>query len=320
MGHIEGKRIFISGGAGFISSHLVDRLVARNSIVVFDNFSRNAIKFSPALNHPNLKLIHGDILNANLVKRSARDCHIFIHCAAIAGIYTVGKKTSETIKVNLLGTNNLLEAIKDLNVERFVDFSTSEVYGPFIYKGTERDFTTQGPVHENRWAYAVSKLASEYLTFSYFQEHNLPIVVLRPFNIYGPRQVGEGAIQRMILQALNNDPITLYNDGTQIRAWCYIDDFLRALLACLTRQKAVGHVFNIGNPRAAITNITLASLIIALTRSRSKIIFKPHPGSEVQVRVPSIAKATKILGYLPRIELEQGISKTISWYKENKIS
>lgn len=319
MAKIKGKKIFISGGAGFIASHLIERLAGQNRIVAYDNFCRNAIKFIALNRFPKVKVVHGDILDAPLLKRSVRGCDIFIHCAAIAGIYSVGKKTSQTIKVNFLGTSNLLEAIKKNKVERFVDFSTSEVYGPFIYKGTENDLTTQGPVTENRWAYAVSKLASEYLTYSHYEEFGLPIAAVRPFNIYGPRQVGEGAIHKLIFQALNNEDITLYNDGTQIRAWCYVDDFVEGIMRILVNKSAVGHTFNIGNPQGAITNLKLAESIVRLIQSRSRIIFKPHPGPEVQVRVPSIEKARKILKFKPIVGLEEGLLSTIEWYREHKV-
>lgn len=319
MDKIKGKKIFISGGAGFIASHLIERLVGDNKIVVYDNFCRNAIRFLEYRKNPNLKVIHADILDAALLKKSVRGCHIFIHCAAIAGIYSVVKKASHTIRVNFLGTSNFLEAIKNLEVERFVDFSTSEVYGPFTYKGTENDLTTQGPVSENRWAYAVSKLASEYLTYSYFQEYSIPAAAVRPFNIYGPRQVGEGAIHKIVYQALKNEDITLYNDGTQIRAWCYVEDFVEGILRIIGKKAAVGHTFNIGNPQGAVTNFKLAKSIIRLTGSSSKIVFKPHPGPEVQVRVPSIEKARSLLGFEPKVGLEEGLAQTIEWYRGHKV-
>jgi nucleoside-diphosphate-sugar epimerase len=198
-----------------------------------------------------------------------------------------------------------------------VEFSTSEVYGPFIHKGKEDDLTTIGPVGENRWVYAASKLASEHLSFAHYKEDGLPLTIVRPFNIYGPRQVGDGAIRGMVLQALQQAPITLYNDGTQIRAWCYVDDFVDGVLRCAERPEAVGQAFNLGNPQGTITNFELANMIIRLTNSRSEIVFKPHPGPEVDLRVPSIEKAQALLGYQPKVSLEAGISRTIPWYAEH---
>ena len=210
------------------------------------------------------------------------------------------------MEVNLLGTHQVVKAALDVGVERFVEFSTSEVYGPFIHKGKEDDPTTIGPIGESRWVYAASKLASEHLSYAHYKEDGLPLAIVRPFNVYGPRQVGDGAIRGMILQALRNTPITLYNDGTQIRAWCYVDDFVDGVLRCAERPEAVGHVFNLGNPQGTITNLELANMIIRLTKSTSDIVFKPHPGPEVDLRVPSIDKAATMLGFKPAVSLEAG--------------
>ena len=137
---------------------------------------------------------------------------------------------------------------------------------------------------------------------------------MRPFNVYGPRQVGDGAIRGMTLGALQNAPITLYNDGTQIRAWCFVEDFVDGVLRCVEQPEAIGNAFNIGNQQGTITNFELANMIIRLTNSKSEIVFKPHPGPEVDLRVPSIEKAMLMLGYQPKISLEAGISRTIPWY------
>jgi nucleoside-diphosphate-sugar epimerase len=165
--------------------------------------------------------------------------------------------------------------------------------------------------------YAASKLASEHLSFAHYKEDGLPLAIIRPFNVYGPRQVGDGAIRGIIIQALQNAPITLYNDGTQIRAWCYVEDFVDGVLRCTDTPAAVGQAFNLGNPQGTVTNFELANMIIRLTQSKSDIVFKPHPGPEVQLRVPSIEKAQTLLGFNPKTSLEAGISKTIPWYAEH---
>ena len=130
-------------------------------------------------------------------------------------------------------------------------------------------------------------------------------------------QVGDGAIRGITLQALQNKPITLFNDGTQIRAWCYVDDFVDGVLRCAEKKEAVGQAFNLGNPQGTITNFELANMIIRLTQSKSEIIFKPHPGPEVDLRVPSIEKAASLLGFKPTVSLEAGISRTIPWYRDH---
>jgi nucleoside-diphosphate-sugar epimerase len=256
-------------------------------------------------------------MHYDATRRAIDGCHIVIHCAAIAGVYSVDRNAVTTMEVNLLGTHQVVKAALDVGVERFVEFSTSEVYGPFIHKGKEDDLTTIGPIGESRWVYAASKLASEHLSYAHYKEDGLPLAIVRPFNVYGPRQVGDGAVRGMILQALRDAPITLYNDGTQIRAWCYVEDFVDGVLRCAERPEAIGHAFNLGNPQGTITNFELANMIIRLTQSKSGIVFKPHPGPEVDLRVPSIDKAAALLGFQPTVSLEAGISRTIPWYAEH---
>lgn len=312
---VTNKRILITGGAGFIGSHLVERLIADNEVVVYDNLHRNALQFAHLDGHAHLHFIKGDVLDYDDTRRAVEGCQLVIHCAAIAGVYTVDRSAVRTMEVNLLGTHQVVKAALDVGVERFVEFSTSEVYGPFTHKGREDEATTIGPIGESRWVYAASKLASEHLSYAHFKEDGLPLAIVRPFNVYGPRQVGDGAIRGMALQALRNLPITLYNDGTQIRSWCFVDDFVDGVLRCLERPEAVGQAFNLGNPQGTATNFELAHLILRLTNSSSEIVFKPHPGPEVDLRVPSIEKAMTLLDYRPTISLEKGVMQAIEWYK-----
>ena len=314
---ISGKRICITGGAGFIGSYLVQHLIEANDVVVYDNLHRNAIQFAHVDGHPHLHFIKGDVMDYDASRRAIDRCDIVIHCAAIAGVYSVDRNAVRTMEVNMLGTHQVVKAALDVGVERFVEFSTSEVYGPFIHKGKEDDLTKIGPIGESRWIYAASKLASEHLSYAHYKEDGLPLAIVRPFNVYGPRQVGDGAIRGMVLQALQHAPITLYNDGTQIRAWCFVEDFVDGVLRCAEKPEAIGQAFNLGNPQGTITNFELANMIIRLTNSKSAIVFKPHPGPEVDLRVPSIEKAQTLLGFRPTISLEAGISRTIPWYAEH---
>jgi nucleoside-diphosphate-sugar epimerase len=314
---ITGKRILITGGAGFIGSHLVERLLDANDVVVYDNLHRNALQFVHLDGHPRLHFIKGDVLDYKTTRDAMEGCTIVIHCAAIAGVYTVDRSAIRTMEVNLLGTNQVVKAAIDVGVERFVEFSTSEVYGPFIHKGKEDDLSTIGPVGENRWVYAASKLASEHLSYAHFKEDKLPLVIVRPFNVYGPRQVGDGAVRGMVIQALQGLPITLYNDGTQIRSWCFISDFADGVLRCAERPQAVGQAFNLGNPQGTVTNLELANMILRLTSSKSPIVFKPHPGPEVDLRVPSIEKAMSMLEYKPQVSIESGVRQAIAWYTQH---
>ena len=314
---LKNKRICITGGAGFIGSHLVSLLVADNEIVVYDNLHRNALQFAHLDAHQHLHFIKGDVLDYEATRQAIDGCQVVIHCAAIAGVYTVDRSAVRTMEVNLLGTHQVVKAALATGVERFVEFSTSEVYGAFIHKGKEDDFTPIGPIGESRWVYAASKLASEHLSYAHYREDGLPLTIVRPFNVYGPRQVGDGAIRGITLQALRNLPITLFNDGTQIRSWCFVSDFVDGVLRCTENPAAIGHAFNIGNPQGTATNFELANLIIRLTNSKSEIIFKPHPGPEVDLRVPSIDKAMSLLGFKPTVSLEAGVTQAIDWYRQN---
>lgn len=312
---IKGKRIFITGGAGFIASHLIERLINENQVVIYDNLHRNAFQYTGLNKHPNLKFIKGDVLDREGLTIAMRGADICVHAAAIAGIYSVGENATLTMKVNFIGTYHSLEASVKNSVKRFLDFSTSEVYGPFVYRGKETDSTTLGPIGEKRWVYAVSKLAGEHFAHTYEEEYGLEVVTVRPFNVYGPRQVGEGAIQQMINRALKNENIIVYNEGNQIRSWCYITDFIDALCNSIFMEQSKSQVFNIGNPQATITVLGLAEKIIKMTNTKSKIVFRNHPGPEVEMRVPDISKACSLLDFKPKVNLEDGLRKSIDWYK-----
>ena len=310
------RKIFITGGAGFIGSKLVERVIDRNKVVIYDNFARNAIESGRAWNHPNLEVIRGDILDYAHLREAMRGANVIVHLAAIAGIDTVVKSITNTMKVNLIGTYHVLEAARDLlALESLVDFSTSEVFGSYAYKSEENDTTTLGSVGEGRWTYAVSKLAAEHLGHAYHREQGLPVVSIRPFNIYGPGQVGEGALQIFVRRAISDETITIHGDGDQIRSWCFVDDLIDGVLACIGNEKAVGHVFNIGNPRGTITIYGLAETVVRVTESKSRIEFVPKTYADVELRIPSIDKAKEILGYRPKVNLDEGIRRTAEWYR-----
>ena len=309
-------KILITGGAGFIASYLIEGLIRGNKIIAYDNLTRNSLKFTDLQQHPNMELVEGDVLNYPILSNAMQGVDICIHTAAIAGLYSTSKNYLNTMKVNLLGTYYALEACVKNNVKRFIDFSTSEVYGPFVYKGKESDYTTLGPINEKRWVYAISKLAAEHLAHTYQEECGLEVITIRPFNIYGPRQtIGGGAISGMVEKALKDEDVIVYNDGTQIRAWCYVTDFADALYEIVGIANFKNQVFNIGNPQATITVLNLAEKILKMTDSKSRIVFRKHPGAEVDLRIPDISLASNILNYKPKVSLEQGLRKTIDWIK-----
>lgn len=318
---LAGKQILLTGGAGFIGSSLAQRLVDHNKIVILDNCHRNALQGTPLARHPNLRMIEGDVLDPEITRTAVQGCDMVVHLAAIAGVDTVLKMPVTTMRVNIIGTYNVLEAaLASDRIERFVDFSTSEVFGSYAYNVREGDLTSLGAVGEARWTYAVSKLATEHMAHNYHKQCGLPAVSIRPFNIYGPGQVGEGAVHRFITQALSGADITIHNDGSQIRAWCYIDDILEGILAALERPEAVGHAFNIGNPRSVVTIFNLATQIARLSSSTSRITFAKWDQIDVELRIPNIDKARTLLGYEPKVDLEQGLLRTIQWYRTKQPS
>jgi UDP-glucose 4-epimerase len=316
---VSGRRILVTGGAGFIGSHLAERLLGENEVVIYDNFRRDALAAAGLADHPRLTVVRGDVLDDAALREAMAGCDAVIHMASIAGVDTVMKHPVLTMRVAMLGTMNALEAAREQGgVRRFIDFSTSEVFGRYAYQVTEFDATVLGAVGEARWTYAVAKLATEHLAMNYHKEFGLPACSIRPFNIYGPRQVGEGAIHHFIRNALAGDDIVVHNDGSQIRAWCYVDDIVDAILLALDRDGAVGHAFNIGNPRSIVTIYQLAREIIRLSSSRSSIVFKPWPHPDVEIRVPAVAKAAEQLGFQAGIDLEEGLLRTIQWYRRNR--
>ena len=201
---LEGKRILITGGAGFIGTTLARQLVDRNEIVALDNLHRDALSASDLLEHPNLTFVQGDVLDPETLGAHAKGVTHIVHCAGIAGVDTVLESPVRTMRVNVVGTYNVLEAglaTKD-TLERLVDFSTSEVFGSQAFRVAETSLSVTGSVGEARWTYAVSKLAGEHMAHAYHAELGLPTTSVRPFNIYGPGQIGGGAIRAFIEAAL----------------------------------------------------------------------------------------------------------------------
>ena len=309
------KKYFITGGAGFIANTIIRNLLPKgHEIIVYDSFHRDTLSYSEFANHPKIKVIKGDVLDLTLLKESMNGSDSVIHAAGIAGIDTVIKSPVDTMKVNMIGTANVLEASLHNGIsDRVIDFSTSEVFGTHAYRSTEKDQTIAGSAGEARWTYAVSKLAGEHLAKAYHSQYNLPVVTVRPFNVYGPGQTGEGAIQIFIKKALNNEDINIHGDGVQIRAWCYVDDFVECIMNCLNSDRAVGESFNIGNSRAVITILGLANLVCRVLNSKSKIVHKDPLSADVEIRVPSLDKAEKILGFKAKVDLEEGIQRTAEW-------
>jgi UDP-glucose 4-epimerase len=315
---LTGKRIVVTGGAGFIGTTLARQLVDENEIVAVDNLHRDTLGGTSLADHPNFRFVEGDVLDAPFLTEVTKGATHLVHAAAIAGVDTVIESPVRTMRVNLIGTYNALEAALATQdtVERVIEFSTSEVFGTYAYNVDEEHVTTQGSVGEARWTYAVSKLAGEHMAHAYYDELGLPTVSVRPFNVFGPGQIGGGAIRAFIEAALAGKDLVIHGEGSQIRAWCYVDDMVEALLLTLEHPDAVGESFNVGNARSAVTIYDLAQRIKRLTGCPGELVFQSLHYTDVELRIPNVDKARNVLGFEAKVELDDGLERTIAWYRE----
>ncbi len=299
-------KICITGGSGFLGGHLVDRCISEgHEVYIFDNLSRSTQHNSRAV------LIKGDMTIKEDVEKIP-PVDVIIHTAAICGTTTAVMKVAEVL-ADFNGTQNLTRHAIKIGVKKFVYFSSSEIYGDSVLQVHEFDYIKCWNAHEPRAAYTYSKLSSESLV------NTLPIatVIIRPFNIYGPRQIGFGVIRNFIESALRKKPIEVYNSGNEIRAMCHVDDFIEGVYRAATYPLKEQHaVFNIGNPSSATTIVHLANLIKKVTKSESSIVHKTVTATDKIGVTPCIDKAKKELNFEPKIGLEEGIHSLIPWYTE----
>jgi len=316
---IRNKTILITGGAGFIGSTLAERLSKNNQILLLDRlFQNQPITFTSLLRHPNVRMMEADILGESAVDDFAREADIVIHAAAIVGVGRVCSYPRETLETNFTGTSRILKALeKSKRLERFLYFSTSEVFGVNSFRVHEDTPTAVGPAAEARWSYAIAKLAGEHLVKAYHRQAGMPVVTVRPFNVFGPRRLGSHAILGFVLNSLTGKPIEVHGDGSQIRSWCYIEDFCDAVIEMLARPKAVGEDFNIGNPQNTVTILQLAREVIHVTGRSVPIELTTSPFPDIEIRVPSLEKAADLLGYQPKYDLRRGLELTTDWYREH---
>lgn len=311
---IQNKRIVITGGGGFIGVTLAEMLCGHNDIVLYDtNFENNAFSHSGLKDQGNVSLVVGNILDIQGLQKALHNADIVVHMAARVGVQKVINDALNTLEVNYIGASNVLKSSLDSGCGRVVLFSTSEIYGVNAFNIPENGDSTLSSVQDVRWCYSISKLASEHLARSYYRQKGLPVVVVRPFNVFGPKRVGDHVVLRFITRALKNEDLEIYGDGTQIRAWCYITDFCDALIRCMEMEAAVGQSFNIGNSRNTVTIYELARKIIALSGSKSSIAFKTTDFKDIDIRVPNTAKAKEVLDFVASVDLDEGLLRTIEW-------
>jgi UDP-glucose 4-epimerase len=305
-------RYLVTGGAGFIGSHLAEKLIARgDQVVILDDLSTGVPKNLVTV-EGRVTFHEGNILDRSIIEKLVAECDFVVHLAAALGVLNIVNKPLESLKTNLQGSEIVLEAA-DKYKKPILIASTSEVYGkndkvPL----NEEDDRIIGHPLKSRWSYSEAKAVDESLAYFYYLESKLPIRIVRFFNTVGPRQVGNYGmvVPRFVSAALKNEPLSVYGSGDQIRCFCHVDDAVRALLLVMDSEKAVGQVFNVGNNQQ-ITIMELAKKIIELTGSTSTIeeiaYEKAYPEGfeDMQRRVPDISKIKQVLGWSPEINLDQ---------------
>jgi nucleoside-diphosphate-sugar epimerase len=308
--------IVITGGGGFCGIHLAEHLVSRFRIRLFDTFVRNSLQFAPHLTQSSeIEIISGDVLDGRAVRAVIKGAYAIIHCAAIAGVSNYYNRPVDTLRVNIIGTFNTLDAAVDARVRRFIHFSSSEIYGPSANSVAETAAPTSGPVSDRRWVYSVSKLSGEHATLRYGEAYGINTTTVRPFNVYGPLQTGEGAISNFARRLIRGEPIEVYGDGSDIRAWCHVRDLVMAVDLMLDNEAAFGTTFNVGNPAARLTTLDLAHMMVALHGS-GEVRQVPQTHSPIRVRTPDIARANALLGFVPKIGLPEGLKNTLDWFEK----
>ena len=316
------KKVFITGVAGMIGSHLLDDLIAAKnySIMGIDNLSYgNMENIKHNLNHPRFQFHRGDILDLKEMERLSEDIDIIVHLAAVKKI-AEADSSLPTLMINTRGTENILEIARKYGA-KVILASTSDVYGMSgDLPHREDGDLLLGPSMIKRWSYAVSKLYCEQLTFGYYQDYNLPIVVLRYFGGFSPRssfQWSGGHIPIFVNAILNNKEVIIHGDGSQTRSMAYVSDLARATVLAMEEENAIGEIINIGNDQE-MSVLESARLIHRLSATGNKLKLKFIPFKDVfgkyrdiQRRIPDLAKAEKILNYTPRIKIEEAISTMI---------
>jgi UDP-glucose 4-epimerase len=323
----DNKKILITGGAGFIGSHLAEKLLSEwKEVFVLDNLSTGSLE---NINHlkenDKFHFTEGSVLDKELVFDLVSKADQVYHLAAAVGVKTVVEKPLESFLINIEGTKNVLDAAVERKVPVLLA-STSEVYGkndslPF----SEEHDRVYGSAYHARWGYGMSKGSDEFLGLAYYREKGLPVVIVRLFNVIGPRQSGAYGmvVPRFIQQALKGEDITVHGSGDQTRCFGYVEDVVGALAALIEAPGALGHIFNLGSDEEISIN-DLARKIIALTGSKSEI--KRIPYAEVYGpefddmlhRRPDLSKIKEVIGFKPEYNLEGSLKKIIEYFHDSK--
>ncbi len=322
------QRFLITGGAGFIGSHLADALLSHGaSVTVIDNLSTGRFEnIRHLVGQPGFRFAIDTITNDMVMDRLVSECDVLFHLAAAVGVELIVRDPVHVIETNILGTHAVLQAAARYR-KKVIIASTSEIYGkaqhvPF----SEDDDRVLGPTTKARWSYSDSKAVDEFLGLAYHHQMDLPVIIARFFNTVGPRQTGQYGmvVPRFVQQALRGDRLTVYGDGSQSRCFCNVKDVVRALIALSQCPEAVGEVFNVGNTEE-VTILELARHILNLvTGNGDHIVFIPYdeayePGFEdMQRRVPDISKIRAFTDWEPRFALRETLQAVIAYYRDRE--
>ena len=321
-------RILVTGGAGFIGSHLVEALIARGDEVwALDDLSTGSLENLEDLQDENrFHFVEGSVMDGDLVQKVTDRVDFVYHLAAAVGVKFVLENPLRSLLTNIRGSENVLESAHRAGNKPVVLFSSSEVYG----KGTQVPFTEDqdrllGPTQVLRWSYATSKSVDEYLAIGYHQERRLPVVVVRCFNTTGPRQSGSYGmvLPRFIQQAMRDEPLLVYGDGSQTRCFSYVGDVVRGTLMLADEPKCFGQVYNMGTSEE-VSVLSLAQRVKEVAGSSSPIEFVPFENvygdrfEDMQRRVPSLKKIHDLVGYAPQCSLDELLRITIAFYRDKK--
>jgi UDP-glucose 4-epimerase len=319
------EKILITGGAGFIGSHLCELLVHNgHSVVAIDNLTTGRLEnIVHLLPMPGFQFVRENITNSQVLDRLTSEADLLVHLAAVVGVKLIVEDPVNTIATNIMGTEAVLTTANRYGCKVMLA-STSEVYGkgskvPF----NEEDDCVMGPTSHSRWSYATSKAIDEFLGLAYYRQFGLPVVVMRFFNTVGPRQTGRYGmvIPRFVRQALSNEPITIYGDGEQSRCFADVADIIGAIYKLSSHPSAVGQVYNVGSTEE-VTIRELAERVITATGSQSQIIYVPYeeayaPGFEdMRRRVPDLEKVYQLIGYEPTFSLDDTLKRVVDFERQ----
>lgn len=318
-------KVLITGGAGFIGSHLAESLVNEgHDVTVFDNLSTGKLEnVGPLEGKSNFHIVIGDILNEFLVDKLVERADWIFHLAAAVGVDLIVKNPLKSLMTNIKGSEIVLEAVYRYH-RRVLITSTSEIYGKNVNGPLkEEDDRILGSPLKSRWSYSTSKAVDEILAYVYWKEKKLPTIIVRLFNTVGPRQTGSYGmvIPRFVEQALQGRDITVYGNGKQSRCFLYVKDATEAMTCLMKHPDAVGQVFNLGS-QEEISIQQLAEEVMRLTNSRSKIIYVPYDEAyedgfeDMQRRIPDINKAFRLIGFKPSAELREILQMVIAEFRE----